>query len=174
MPEWKQCSLFSLAAFVVWITSFLRKNSQKNLFLFSTFCTMPLLCDFSYLSSNRKVSVNTVEAYLRALTNSYIIYKVSRYDIKGRQYLKTLFCWQWYKKPAYKPIRKRSGTSAWEYSISWTFEKVQQSKYRQTCGKRSGFCCCKYERNRILSSLCKRTWREDPPPWTGSASRNTW
>ena len=42
------------------------------------------------ISAGRKVSVNTVEAYLRALTNSYIIYKVSRYDIKGRQYLKTL------------------------------------------------------------------------------------
>ena len=41
-------------------------------------------------SSGRKISVNTVENYLRALTDSYIFYKVERYDIKGRQHLKTL------------------------------------------------------------------------------------
>lgn len=41
-------------------------------------------------SGGRKISVNTVEQYLRALTASYIFYKVDRYDIKGRQYLKTL------------------------------------------------------------------------------------
>lgn len=41
-------------------------------------------------SSGRKISVNTVERYMRALTDSYIFYKADRYDIKGRQYLKTL------------------------------------------------------------------------------------
>ncbi|MEG2088203.1 MAG: ATP-binding protein [Angelakisella sp.] len=41
-------------------------------------------------ASGRKISVNTVESYLRALTDSYIFYKVNRYDIKGRQHLKTL------------------------------------------------------------------------------------
>lgn len=41
-------------------------------------------------SSGRRISVNTVEHYLRALTDSYIFYKVERYDIKGRQHLKTL------------------------------------------------------------------------------------
>lgn len=41
-------------------------------------------------SSGRRVSVNTVENYLRALTDSYILYKAERYDIKGRQLLKTL------------------------------------------------------------------------------------
>ncbi|AFQ46036.1 ATP-binding protein [Desulfosporosinus meridiei] len=41
-------------------------------------------------SSGRKISVNTVEHYLRALTDSYIFYKVERYDIKGKQHLKTL------------------------------------------------------------------------------------
>jgi predicted AAA+ superfamily ATPase len=41
-------------------------------------------------SSERKISVNTIDNYLRALTDSYIFYKVSRYDIKGKQYLKTL------------------------------------------------------------------------------------
>ena len=42
------------------------------------------------ISSGRKISINTVEAYLRALTDSYIIYNATRYDIKGRQFLKTL------------------------------------------------------------------------------------
>ncbi len=38
-------------------------------------------------SAGRKISVNTVERYLRALTDSYLFYEVSRYDIKGRQFL---------------------------------------------------------------------------------------
>lgn len=41
-------------------------------------------------SSGRRISVNTVDNYLRALTDSYIFYKADRYDIKGRQLLKTL------------------------------------------------------------------------------------
>ena len=42
------------------------------------------------ISSGRKVSVNTVESYLKALTDSYIVYKADRYDVRGREYLKTL------------------------------------------------------------------------------------
>lgn len=42
------------------------------------------------LNSNSRVnSVNTIESYLSYLTDSYIVYKVSRYDIKGKEYLKT-------------------------------------------------------------------------------------
>ncbi|QAT42925.1 ATP-binding protein [Aminipila luticellarii] len=41
-------------------------------------------------SAGRKISVNTVDHYVRALTDSYIFYKADRYDIRGRQYLKTL------------------------------------------------------------------------------------
>ena len=41
-------------------------------------------------SAGRKISVNTVDRYLRALTDSYLFYETSRYDIKGRQRLKTL------------------------------------------------------------------------------------
>ena len=41
-------------------------------------------------SSGRRISVNTVDRYIRALTDSYMFYKVDRYDIKGRQVLKTL------------------------------------------------------------------------------------
>ena len=40
-------------------------------------------------SNNRKNSVNTMESYLSYLLDSYLIYKVSRYDIKGKEYLKT-------------------------------------------------------------------------------------
>lgn len=40
-------------------------------------------------SAGRKISVPTVENYLDALVNSYILYKVGRYDIKGKQYLST-------------------------------------------------------------------------------------
>lgn len=41
-------------------------------------------------SSGRKISVNTVERYVRALTDSFLFYKVDRFDIKGRLFLKTL------------------------------------------------------------------------------------
>ncbi|SHN70497.1 ATP-binding protein [Desulfitobacterium chlororespirans] len=41
-------------------------------------------------SSGRRISVNTVDNYLKALADSYILYKAHRYDIKGRQLLKTL------------------------------------------------------------------------------------
>lgn len=41
-------------------------------------------------SNGRKIDPKTVEKYLEALTESYIIYQVKRYNIKGKQYLKTL------------------------------------------------------------------------------------
>ena len=40
-------------------------------------------------SNGRNISVHTVESYLDALVESYIFNKVSRYDIKGKQYLQT-------------------------------------------------------------------------------------
>lgn len=41
-------------------------------------------------SAGRKIDVKTVEKYLGALTESYILYQAKRYNIKGKQYLKTL------------------------------------------------------------------------------------
>lgn len=41
-------------------------------------------------SDGRKIDTKTVEKYLEALTESYILYQAKRYDIKGKQYLKTL------------------------------------------------------------------------------------
>ena len=40
-------------------------------------------------SAGRKISVHTVEGYLAALCDSFILYKAGRYDVKGKQYLKT-------------------------------------------------------------------------------------
>lgn len=40
-------------------------------------------------SNNRKNSVNTIESYISNLLDSYIFYKISRYDIRGKEYLKT-------------------------------------------------------------------------------------
>ncbi|MDR0905598.1 MAG: ATP-binding protein [Oscillospiraceae bacterium] len=40
-------------------------------------------------SAGRTISVNTVDKYLHALCDSYLFYKVERYDIRGRQHLKT-------------------------------------------------------------------------------------
>ena len=38
----------------------------------------------------RKTKAKTVEKYLEALSESYVIYQAKRYNIKGKQYLKTL------------------------------------------------------------------------------------
>ncbi|RDU23639.1 ATP-binding protein [Anaerosacchariphilus polymeriproducens] len=41
-------------------------------------------------SNGRGINVRTVESYLSAFMNSYIVYQAKRFDIKGKQYLKTL------------------------------------------------------------------------------------
>lgn len=41
------------------------------------------------VSAGRKNSVHTIEEYLNALMESYILYRVNRYDIRGKQLLKT-------------------------------------------------------------------------------------
>lgn len=41
-------------------------------------------------SFGRKIDVKTVEKYIDALKESYIVYQAKRYNIKGKQYLKTL------------------------------------------------------------------------------------
>lgn len=44
----------------------------------------------NFLSHNgNRASVNTVEVYLQALCDSFILYKTQRYDIKGKQHLST-------------------------------------------------------------------------------------
>lgn len=40
-------------------------------------------------SAGRKIAISTVENYLTALVESFILYKVGRYDVKGKQYLTT-------------------------------------------------------------------------------------
>lgn len=41
-------------------------------------------------SAGRKIDVKTVEKYMKALMDSFVIYQAKRYNIKGKQYLKTL------------------------------------------------------------------------------------
>jgi len=41
-------------------------------------------------STGRKIDARTVEKYLEALAESYIVYQAKRYNIKGKQHLKTL------------------------------------------------------------------------------------
>lgn len=41
-------------------------------------------------SMGRKIDVKTVEKYVSALTESFVLYQAKRYNVKGKQYLKTL------------------------------------------------------------------------------------
>ena len=51
-------------------------------------CSVKKIAD-TLVSSGRRISVNTIESYLSALTDSYILYRLGRYDVRGKQYLKT-------------------------------------------------------------------------------------
>ncbi len=42
------------------------------------------------ISMGRKIDVKTVEKYVSALTESFVMYQAKRYNVKGKQYLKTL------------------------------------------------------------------------------------
>ncbi len=52
-------------------------------------CTAKKISD-TMTSQGRKVSNHTVGTYLEGLTNSLLMYRVSRYDIKGKDYLQLL------------------------------------------------------------------------------------
>jgi predicted AAA+ superfamily ATPase len=51
-------------------------------------CSIKKISD-TLVSSGRQISTNTVESYLTALTDSYILYRAGRYDIRGKEYLKS-------------------------------------------------------------------------------------
>lgn len=51
-------------------------------------CSTKKIAD-TMTSAGRKITVHTVENYLQSLTESFVFYKAGRYDIKGKQYLKT-------------------------------------------------------------------------------------
>ena len=44
----------------------------------------------SLISNGRKTTSVTVENYINALTESFVLYKTGRYDVKGKQHLKSL------------------------------------------------------------------------------------
>ena len=51
-------------------------------------CSTKKIAD-TMTSAGRKIAVHTVESYLSALTDCFILYQIGRFDVKGKQYLKT-------------------------------------------------------------------------------------
>jgi predicted AAA+ superfamily ATPase len=51
-------------------------------------CSTKKIAD-TMTSAGRKIAVHTVESYLTALTDCFIFYQIGRFDVKGKQYLKT-------------------------------------------------------------------------------------
>lgn len=51
-------------------------------------CSIKKISD-TMTSFGRKISTHTVENYINALVEAYALYRVNRYDIKGKQHLKT-------------------------------------------------------------------------------------
>lgn len=72
----------------------LNENALENVTKFIFDCVGNLITSKkisdTLTSNNCKVSQPTVEGYLKALVDSYFVYKVSRYDVKGKQYLKSM------------------------------------------------------------------------------------
>lgn len=75
------------------------KNNINNLTVLNSIIRF-IFSNIGQLVSNNKIintlqadkykcSINTVESYLRNILDSYLVYKVSRYDIKRKRYLKT-------------------------------------------------------------------------------------
>lgn len=52
-------------------------------------CSIKKIAD-TMTSMDRKISNHTVENYLDAMTECFLMYKVGRYDVKGKQYLQLL------------------------------------------------------------------------------------
>ncbi|MDE7211689.1 MAG: ATP-binding protein [Lachnospiraceae bacterium] len=52
----------------------------------SNLCTIKKIAD-SMTSAGRKISYHTIENYLDGITESLLMYRVGRYDIKGKEYL---------------------------------------------------------------------------------------
>lgn len=51
-------------------------------------CSTKKIAD-TMTSAGRSISVHTVEKYLNALVDSFVLYRVPRYDVKGKQLLRT-------------------------------------------------------------------------------------
>ena len=51
-------------------------------------CSTKKIAD-TLTSAGRKITIHTVENYMTALIESFVFYRADRYDIKGKQYLKT-------------------------------------------------------------------------------------
>ena len=76
----------------------LRNNIQNSLmledvirFMFKNVGNLSSIKSISdtMTSDGRKISTHTVENYISALIDSYALYKVGRYDVRGKQYLKS-------------------------------------------------------------------------------------
>ena len=69
-------------------TSMLRSISEFMFSSIGNILSVKKIAD-TLTSNGRSISVHTVESYLDSLVDSFIFNKVSRYDIKGKQYLQS-------------------------------------------------------------------------------------
>ena len=68
------------------------KIENVTRFMFSNIgsITSPSKISNTLTSMNQKISHPTVDVYLKTLTDSFVLYRASRYDIKGKKLLQTL------------------------------------------------------------------------------------
>ncbi|MCL1808235.1 MAG: ATP-binding protein [Clostridiales bacterium] len=69
-------------------TAMLKSVSRFMFDNIGNMCSTKKIAD-TMTSAGRKIAVHTVESYLTALTDCFILYQIGRYDVKGKQYLKT-------------------------------------------------------------------------------------
>lgn len=92
------------------------------------------ICD-TLISSGRKISVNTVDLYLKALLDCFLFYKVDRYDIKGRNFLKTLGKYYIVDTGLRNNLLARSQSDIGHLIKNIVFLELKRRKYAVSIGK---------------------------------------
>lgn len=94
----------------------------------------------NYLSSNeRKSSVDTIEKYLELLNGSFIFYKSTRYDIRGKEKLKTLGKYYCVDVGIRNSVLGRTDSDRGSQIENLVYLKLIQSGYEVFVGKYNEF-----------------------------------
>lgn len=94
----------------------------------------------NYLSSNeRKSSVDTIEKYLELLNDSFIFYKSTRYDIRGKEKLKTLGKYYCVDVGIRNSVLGRTDSDRGSQIENLVYLKLIQSGYEVFVGKYNEF-----------------------------------
>lgn len=97
-------------------------------------CTSKKISD-TLTSGGRKVSQPTVENYMRYLEECFMVYRVERYDIKGKEYLKTLCKYYIADTGLRNMLLGYRNIDSWHILETLVFLELKRRKYEIYTGK---------------------------------------